>query len=317
MGPRDHRRVDADGHRLARVATTQLRDREQLDDRAHLAGRLHVGRGDLGDALAVDVVDGHAGVEREAGEDRRLRGRVEALHVGGRVGLGVAELLGLLERLGEAAARGVHLVEDEVGGAVDDAEHPRDPIARERLAQRAQDRDRARDGRLVEQVASGPVRGGVERRAVGGEQRLVGRHDRGAVVEGTQDQRAGRLDATDDLDDEVGPRDQLLRVGREQAVGDLHLARRVEPAYGDAHELERRAHARGQVTGLLVEQAHHLRAHRSAAEHRDLQRWSSLSRLHQRSPTSVANRSASVSRRTITRATPSRTLITGGRSAWL
>ena len=55
----------------------------------------------------------------------RLGGRVEALDVGGRVGLGVAERCRLLQRLGEAGAGGVHPVQDEVGGAVDDAEHAR------------------------------------------------------------------------------------------------------------------------------------------------------------------------------------------------
>ena len=68
-------------------------------------GGLHVGGGDLGDALAVDVGGGDPGVERERGQDRGLGGGVEALDVGGRVGLGVPELLGLLERLGEAGAR--------------------------------------------------------------------------------------------------------------------------------------------------------------------------------------------------------------------
>ena len=133
----------------------QLADREQLDDAAHLARRRDVGRGDLGDALAVDVGGGDPGVEGEAGQDRGLGRGVEALDVGGRVGLGVAERLGLLERLGEAGAGGVHLVEDEVGGAVDDAEHPAHPVAGERLAQRAQDRDRAGDGGLEVEVAAG------------------------------------------------------------------------------------------------------------------------------------------------------------------
>ena len=50
-------------------------------------------RGDLGDALAVHVGGGDPGVEREPGEDRGLGGGVEALDVGGRVGLGVAERL--------------------------------------------------------------------------------------------------------------------------------------------------------------------------------------------------------------------------------
>ena len=45
------------------------------------------------DALAVDVAGDDVGVEGDAGEDRGLGGGVEALDVGGRVALGVAEAL--------------------------------------------------------------------------------------------------------------------------------------------------------------------------------------------------------------------------------
>ena len=61
------------------------------------------------------------------GDDRRLGAGVEALDVGGRVALGVAEALRLGERVGVvgvATARVGHLGEDVVGRAVDDAHHP-------------------------------------------------------------------------------------------------------------------------------------------------------------------------------------------------
>ena len=131
-------------------------------------------------------------MEGQAGQDRGLGGGVEALDVGGRVGLGVAELLGLLERLGEAGAGGVHLVEDEVGGAVDDAQHAGHLVTGQRLAQRPQDRDRAGDGGLVVEVALGLRRGLEERRPVLGQQRLVGGDDAGAVLQRGEDQRRGR-----------------------------------------------------------------------------------------------------------------------------
>ena len=124
-----------------------------------------------------DVVDGHPGVEGQRGEDRGLRGGVVALDVGRRVGLRVAQRLGLLDGLVEVEPLGGHLVEHVVGGAVDDAEHAGDAVARERLAHRADDRDRARDGGLEVQVDAGLVGRGVQRRAVLREQRLVGGHD--------------------------------------------------------------------------------------------------------------------------------------------
>ena len=50
-------------------------------------------------------------------------------------------------------------------------------------------------------------------------------------------------------------------------VGHLDLARRVEPAYGDADQLDRRADPGLEVAGLLLQEADHLRADRAAAEH--------------------------------------------------
>ena len=84
------------------------------------------------------------------------------------------EGLRLLDGLGEPGAGGVHLVEHVVGGAVDDAEDLAHVVARQRLADRAQDRDRAGDGGLVVEVDPEPVGRGIQVGAVLGEQRLVG-----------------------------------------------------------------------------------------------------------------------------------------------
>ena len=164
VAARDHRGVHARRDRRAVGAVGQLADRQQLDHGVHLARRGDVGRAHVGDALAVDVGGHHTGVEGEAGEDGGLGRGVEPLDVGRRVGLGVAEGLGLLQRLGEPGAGGVHLVEDEVRGAVDDAEHAADPVAGQGLAQRTQDRDGAGDGGLVVEVAVVLLGGGEQRR---------------------------------------------------------------------------------------------------------------------------------------------------------
>ena len=111
---------------------------------------------------------------------------------------------------------------------------------------------------------------------------------------------------------------QKVRSGMEEMV----LAGGVEAAHGHAAQLDRGPDARGQVVGLLVQQPHHLRADGAAAEDRDPEGPAgrvpaACGAAHGAIPTSVANRSSSVSRRTTTRATPSRTATTGGRSAWL
>lgn len=121
MTQRDHRGVHARGDGLPVLGP--LTDGEQLDGAAHVPRGGEVGRGDLGHALAVDVVETHARVEGDSGEDGGLGGGVEPLDVGGRVGFRVPEGRGLVEGLLIAGPRGVHLVEDEVRRSVDDAEH--------------------------------------------------------------------------------------------------------------------------------------------------------------------------------------------------
>ena len=141
MRERDHRRVDAHGH----VAVDFFGDGQQLDDVAQRPRRRDVVDGHARDALAVDVVRRDAGAEGDAGNDRGFGGRVEAFDVGGRVGLGVPELLGFGQRVVERRAGLGHGREDVVGRSVDDAHDPADAITGERFTQRPQQRYPARD----------------------------------------------------------------------------------------------------------------------------------------------------------------------------
>ena len=150
----------------------------------------------------------------------------------------------------------------------------------------------------------GRLLGGLEeRRAVLGQQRLVGRDHRRAVLERGEDQRPGRLDAADDLDDHVDvvARDQAAASVVNSPSGHVDLARRVEPAYGDADELEGRADAGGQVVGCSVQQprppASRRRRSRSTG---DRSGRACHRRLIADSPSvGRPSRSSSVSRRTI------------------
>ena len=270
---RDHRRVRPHAH--AGAVGRLLADGQHLHHAAHLARAGDVGRGDLGDALAVHVRGRDPAVERETGQDGGLGRGVEALHVGGRVGLRVAQLLRLVQRVGEAGAAGVHLVEDVVGGAVDDAQHPVHPIAGQRLAQWTQQRDRAGHAGLVVQVSAVLGGRGVQGRTVGGQQRLVGRHHRLAGLHRGQDQRARRLDAADDLDDDVDvvARGQRHRVGREQARPGGHATFSPRTAHRDPGQLQRRADPGGQVVRLLAQEPDHLRPDVPAAQEGHLERF--------------------------------------------
>ena len=67
---------------------------DKLDDAAPGAGIAHVLFGDGGDALGVDAVRVDVGAIGQRGQNADFPAGVDALHVGGGVPLGVAQLLG-------------------------------------------------------------------------------------------------------------------------------------------------------------------------------------------------------------------------------
>ncbi len=116
-------------------------------------------------------------MEREAREDRGLLRGVVSLDIRRRIGLGIAQALGVGEHLGEVGALGVHAVEDVVRGAVHDAHDASHAVTREGVTERTDDRDRPGRGGLVIDGCSDLVGRVVDLRAVGCEQGLVGRDD--------------------------------------------------------------------------------------------------------------------------------------------
>ena len=155
-----------------------LGDAEQLDPEAELVGHLQVERRDRRNAFDMNRFGVDLRAEGEAGQDGELVGGVVALDIEGRVGLGIAETLGVLQAGLEGQPLQLHAREDVVAGAVEDAVEARDGVAGERLAQRLDDRDAAgRRGLEGERDAIGLGQLG-QRHAVMGEQRLVGGDDR-------------------------------------------------------------------------------------------------------------------------------------------
>ena len=150
-----------------------------------------------------------------------------------------------------------------------------DRVGREVGRERPEDRDPAGDRRLEAERA--PARAGdrLELRPVVGDDVLVGGHDRLAGAERGRDQRAGRLVAAHQLDDDVG-----LGVGHEVGRGigqELRrdAARRApRPGRGrrrrpaPAARRRRRRAARGCSSSA----AHDLAPDRARAEHGDAQR---------------------------------------------
>jgi hypothetical protein len=239
-------------------------------------GRGDVVGGDAGDALAVHLVERDPGVEGQRGEDGGFGCGVVPLDVGRRVGLRVPELLGLLHRLVEVEPLGGHLVQHVVGGAVDDAEHPQDPVTGQRLAHRTHQGDRTGDRCLEVQVDLGRVGCGVERRAVLGEQRLV-RGDHGRPCGDRPEQEGpGRLETAHELDDDVRTGDESLGVGGEEGAVDDRVPLGREVAHRDPDQLERGAHPGAEVHGLCGQQPDDFRPDDAASQNCDTEplHWS-------------------------------------------
>ncbi len=103
-----------------------------------------VGAEQVTDAAGRDIAERGMGAEGEAGEDRKLVRGVDAVDVEAGIGLGVAERLRLGQDFGEVAALGLHLGQDEIAGAVEDAIDAGDLVRGGAFAQALDDRDAAR-----------------------------------------------------------------------------------------------------------------------------------------------------------------------------
>ena len=197
-------------------------------------------------------------MERERGQNGTLRGGVEAFDVGGRVGLGETEVLRLLEGVLVAQALGAHRVENEVRRAVDNTHDSGDAVPRQRFAQAVDDRNGTGDGRLIVQISVVGGGGLVQLGAVRGEQGLVARHDRDALGEGAQHERARRLDAADQLDNQVHPVNGLGGVGREQLPIDRRVTRSIHIADENSTDLHFRAGACGEILATRLQDTNDL-----------------------------------------------------------
>ena len=191
-------------------------DAEQLNGVAELAGLGDVLGADGADTLLVHIIGGNAGAKADGGEDGRLAGGVEAVDVGGRVGLGIALGLRVGEHVGVIGALGVHARQDIVGGAVEDAGDGQDLVAHQVVLKRAHDGDAAAATGLALNLHAARTRLLGKRLDVTAQQGLVGRDDVLAVLKGSgKDLGCGML-AADQLDDDVdgGVGDDVVPVTR-------------------------------------------------------------------------------------------------------
>ena len=202
-----------------------------------------------------------------------MRG-VVALDVEGRVGLGIAQPLRVLEAGVERQPLRLHAGQDVVAGAVEDAEHARHRIAGHRLAHGLDDRDAAGDRRLVVEEHALLLGDLGKRDAMPGEQRLVGGDDMAAGLERGLDRRARRaLLAADQLDEhvDVAALGKLDRIVEPFGRAEIDAAVAAARARRNAGHDELAAALAGQLGGLLRQRAHDRSADRAEAGNPDAQ----------------------------------------------
>ena len=148
---------------------------KEAADAAHVGKLPNVLPGQAADALGGHFARvGHA-AEGDVHGDGDLRAHVDAVDVAGGVGLGIAQPLRLAQHLVKARARGLHGVEDEVGGAVEDAAHPLDRVHAPRAQEVVQVGDAPADAGGNAHARAAVVGGLRHLRIVVGEHQLVGR----------------------------------------------------------------------------------------------------------------------------------------------
>ena len=209
---RDERGMHADVDAGVGVAC----DAQQLDGIAELAGLGDVLGADGTDTLLVDIVGGHAGAKADGSEDCRLAGGVEAVDVGGRVGLGIALGLRVGKHIGVIGALGVHARQDIVGGTVENAGDGQDLVAHQVVLERAHDGDATATAGLALNLHAARARLLGERLDMTAQQGLVGRDDMLAVLEGGGEDFGRGVLAADELDDDIdgGVGDDVVPVAR-------------------------------------------------------------------------------------------------------
>ena len=126
-----------------------------------------------------------------------------ALNIRGGISLGIAQAGGLGQCLIIRGTRGLHGIQDEVGGAVDDAGDTLYLIAGQGAAQHAHHRDGGGHGSLKIKVHSGTVSGLCQLIRMRGHQRLIsGNHGLAGIKRG-EDQLARKINAADNLNYKV------------------------------------------------------------------------------------------------------------------
>ena len=157
--------------------------------------------------------------EGQMGQDGQFLGRIAAIDVHGRVGLGIAALLGFGQGRGIVGIVFLHLREDEIARAVKDSVDRLDLVGDQALAEGRDDGDASGHGGLEGDRAALLSRPIEQLRPMFGQEGLVGRDHVLAAVEQLQDDGPCGLQPPDQFHrrHNIPVADHLVQVGREHA----------------------------------------------------------------------------------------------------
>ena len=241
---------------------------DELDHAFQPFGGPDVRHRDAADAPGRDVVRVKRMAAGQRAENGDLAAGIPAIHiVPGVLGLGIAQLLGYAQRLGEFHVFPLHLGEHEVGGAVDDALDAADVVGRQALVHRGDDGGAAADAGFKQEGR--PMRSGQSQQlgTIGGHHLLVGGADAAAAFQAAPHIGIGETGAADGLHHHAD-----LRV-RQDHVQVLHKKCGVRrggkvPDVQDVLDLHRFTGAAGNGGGVAAANFQHTAAHRAKPEDR-------------------------------------------------
>ena len=189
-----------------------------LPDRAIEIARVReVDRGDLGDGARLNILRMHLRPQRQPNQNRQFGAGIISGHIFRRIGLGVAQRLGLGQHCGVFGAS-LHLAENEVAGAVQNSFHAVDTVAGKTVLKAGNDRDASCDGSAVQEMKAVRCGHRFKFETVVGNQLLVRGDDAFSGGERAAYPASRRLQSAGQLDDHVrasrGTREDGRRIIR-------------------------------------------------------------------------------------------------------
>lgn len=195
-------------------------------------------------------------------------GGVDPFDVECRIGLRIAQGLGVAEDIRKAPTLVAHFGKNEVTGTIDDAGQPLHGVACEALPDRLDDRNASSDSGFKGYHESFFPGLGEDFISVKRNERLVGSYNVFAVLQGLENQFAGRINPADQFDDDVDFRviDDTEGVARQVDALDVTNSRARQVSCGCRVDLDGPAGAAGDLTCVSLQHADCAAAHCAKTE---------------------------------------------------